>query len=583
MNQQQAQAQYDKAVRLHNQGKVHKAIQLYRKVLKSFPNLDGVHTNLGMALYQLGKFENAMRSLDKAIKINPTNLDAYRNRAATLMAMGRLDEAEKEYATLVKTQPDNANFAYNYGFLLYQRGKGEESEKQFLNALKAEPQFAQAHYNLGYLYVEQKRFAEAENCFRKAIAAKPDYAVAYLNLANLEADQGKLEAALRNYQLAVEVQPDFVMGLNGLARAHYEMGNAAKALSYADQALALDAKDPNSWVMKGNALSALGDEEGAKAAFAKALEIDPDHVVGKQNLARSVSRDIPSWHFTMLADEARNKAYRKAIESAVKEGDRVLDIGTGSGLLAMMAARTGAHEVVGCEMVGELASVAKEVIAANGYSDRIRVISANSNTIKVGEELPEQADVLVSEILDAAVIGEGVLPSHRHAVDSLLKPNGKVIPARAECYVQLVALPGTRSAWPVGEVEGFDLSGMQRFQRLDQAQVVHLAREDWDGLTEVSPLWQVDFARVPRAVTEEDPETWPLELTGTADGSAHAVVLWFDLWVDDETMVSTKPGGDLRHWGQSVYYFPEDVAVKAGGKVKIQVTRGEMTWKFAVT
>ncbi len=580
MNPQQAQASYDRAIRLHQQGKLVQAIQLYRKVIKAFPKLDAVHTNLGMALYQNGFPDQALRTLDTAIQLNPTNIDAYRNRAATLISLDRNEEAAEIYDTLVKSQPDDATLAYNYASLLFQMGKNAESERQFLSAIRADPELAQAHYNLGYLYLQEGRKAEAEDAFRKAVGVKPDYAAAYLNLGNLESEEGRIEAALANYLLAVEVQPDYVPALNGLAKAYYEMDQVEEGLEVAEKATCLDPQNADSWVMKGNALSAMGRENDGRDAFEKALDINPKHELARQNLARSVSHAIPGWHFTMLADRSRNAAYRKAIEGKIKEGDLVLDIGTGSGLLAMMAARAGASKVLGCEMVTELATVAGDLIWQNGYEEQIRVINRHSGTIRIGKDLPEKADVLVSEILDAAVIGEGVLPSHRHAVKELLKPGGVVIPARIECFVQLIALPELRVAWPVGEVEGFDLSGMQHFQRVEQGQVKHLGGEEYYPLSPVTPLWELDLAKIPNAVSEDHPETWTLSLEGQKDGAAHALAFWFDLWVDEETMVSSKPGGDLKHWGQTVYFFAEDIPVKKGEEVKVKVFRGELSWRF---
>lgn len=580
MNPQQAQSNYDKAIRLHQQGKLVKAIQLYRKVLKTFPKLDAVHTNLGMALYQYGQHDQALQALDKAIKINPTNMDAYRNRAATLMALDQNDQAAEIYEMLVKSLPDDANMAYNYANLLFQMGDVEGAERMFLQAIKSNSQLAPAHYNLGFLYMKDGRSPEAEASFRKAIGIKPDYASAYLNLGNLEADQGKLDSALTNFKLAVEVEPENALALNGLAKAYCDLGKGEEALVEAEKSIALDPGIADSWIFMGNALSLIGKEGKAKKAFEKALEIDPDHPIAWQNLARSVSWNVPSWHFTMLADDARNVAYRNAIEANITEGDLVLDIGTGSGLLSMMAARAGAGKVVGCEVVNDLAVVAKRVIAKNGYADKIDVVNKYSGTIKVGEELPEKADLLVSEILDGAVIGEGVLASHRHAMKELVKPGGKVIPARTQCYLQLIDLPNRRPTWPIKEIEGFDLSEMGEFQRLDQAQIMHLGNEDSLGLSEVHALWNLDLANIPNAVSDDAPETWIITLTGTEKGVAHAVALWFDLWVDKKTMVSTEPGGELKHWGQSVYFFPKDIEVEAGQKIQIKVMRGETAWRF---
>ena len=54
-------------------------------------------------------------------------------------------------------------------------------------------------------------------------------------------------------------------------------------------------------------------------------------------------------HQGMCADAVRNQAYRRALEAAVREQSVVLDVGTGTGLLARYAARAGARRVYAIE------------------------------------------------------------------------------------------------------------------------------------------------------------------------------------------------------------------------------------------
>lgn len=64
----------------------------------------------------------------------------------------------------------------------------------------------------------------------------------------------------------------------------------------------------------------------------------------------ALSAGIPKCHFRIVRDGVRNPAYDDALPRAVKPALRVLDIGAGTGLVAMMAARAGARDVVTCEM-----------------------------------------------------------------------------------------------------------------------------------------------------------------------------------------------------------------------------------------
>lgn len=102
--------------------------------------------------------------------------------------------------------------------------------------------------------------------------------------------------------------------------------------------------------------SGLGDK--AVAFVRRALGTRPDPLL-RQLAGIILAANVPKFHRSMLLDSRRNAAYREAIEQTVA-GRRVLDVGTGSGLLAMMAARAGATQVYACEANPMLAATARE-------------------------------------------------------------------------------------------------------------------------------------------------------------------------------------------------------------------------------
>jgi type III protein arginine methyltransferase len=121
------------------------------------------------------------------------------------------------------------------------------------------------------------------------------------------------------------------------------------------------------------ALFASGKSGLALSLLRKGRAEYPDDPMRQSIIAEASLLGIPVFHRGMLRDKARNLAYRQAIEATVA-GKRVLDIGTGSGLLAMMAAKAGAAHVYACESQPLLAATAREIVAANGFSDRITVL-----------------------------------------------------------------------------------------------------------------------------------------------------------------------------------------------------------------
>ena len=81
-------------------------------------------------------------------------------------------------------------------------------------------------------------------------------------------------------------------------------------------------------------------------------------------------------HRTMIRDRVRTEAFRRAIDSVVRPGDVVLDVGAGSGILSVFAARAGAARVYAVERT-TIAVLAQELAAANGVADIVEVIQGD--------------------------------------------------------------------------------------------------------------------------------------------------------------------------------------------------------------
>lgn len=173
---------------------------------------------------------------------------------------------------------------------------------------------------------------------------------------------------------------------------------------------------------------------------------------------------VAQFHVPMLRDAARNAAYRRAIERVVRPGMRVLEIGTGAGLLAMIAARAGAT-VVTCEENQTIAAAAADIIARNGLSDRITLIRKRSTALTIPEDLPEPADLVIHEIFGRTVFDEGVTAALSDARRRLLKPAALAVPPGARVRCMLVRAPKLPPPATLDQVEGFDLSGFELLAR----------------------------------------------------------------------------------------------------------------------
>ena len=99
-------------------------------------------------------------------------------------------------------------------------------------------------------------------------------------------------------------------------------------------------------------------------------------------------RDFPSWHFSMLNDQQRNRAIERAIADLRLAGKTVVEIGTGTGLIALLFARCGAKRVITCEMNRNMSTIARQIIGATPFNSRITVID-KSSTQAIAEGLIE--------------------------------------------------------------------------------------------------------------------------------------------------------------------------------------------------
>lgn len=277
---------------------------------------------------------------------------------------------------------------------------------------------------------------------------------------------------------------------------------------------------------------------------------------------------VPRWHFAMLNDRERNHAFVAALENRIEPGAHVLDIGSGTGLLAMVAARAGAGHVTTCEANPLLAEVAREVIARHGLSDRITVLPRHSTTLRVGHDLPRQVDLMVSEVVDCGLVGEGILPTLRHARRELVRPGGVIMPARGALFGQLVDSDAIRRLNHVEEACGFDVSAINSLATPGHFPV-RLATWPHRMLSDPAELLELDF-REEVAVDHLCRVTVPV----TDPGTAHGVVAWFRLELDTGISLCNAPDNSGSHWMQAFLPLPEPLEVAPGCVVEMDVHCG---------
>jgi precorrin-6B methylase 2 len=344
-------------------------------------------------------------------------------------------------------------------------------------------------------------------------------------------------------------------------------------------AIRLVDDEPDLHACLGRLLVRRGSLVDAVQSYQRAITLDPRHdsAAGLIEAKGLISQSIHRWHLPMLGDLVRNDAFQATIDAAIRPDDVVLDIGTGSGLLAMMAARAGARHVYACEMEPNLADLARLVIKANGFASRITVIPRKSTDIVAGRDIPERATLLVTETFDSLLIGEGAVESINHARKHLLAPDARVIPGAGTLRGQIVSAPRVKTLHPLTTLSGFDLSPFATHALEKQFYPITPEREDWTPLSPAFDLTRFDFtAPVP---TRRD---WTVPVTIEQSGRLQALMLWFDLHLDDATHLSSGPGSRLHHWNPVVFLFDAERTVTAGECVDLRCRMGDMVFHFVV-
>ena len=158
----------------------------------------------------------------------------------------------------------------------------------------------------------------------------------------------------------------------------------------------------------------------------------------------------------MIADSVRIGPYMQAIEAAVRPGNVVVDLGSGPGFFALIACRAGARRVYAIDL-DEIVQFGRHFATANSFTDRIEFLQGDSRQI----QLPERADVIVSDIRGALPFSGHSMVSLEDARQRFLVEGGTMIPQRDTLYAAIVESEKSyyeiRSPWQSSD-KGLDLS-----------------------------------------------------------------------------------------------------------------------------
>lgn len=262
----------------------------------------------------------------------------------------------------------------------------------------------------------------------------------------------------------------------------------------------------------------------------------------------------------MIKDPLRFPAYLEALRRTVKPGSVVLDMGTGPGIMALLACRFGARKVYAIEP-DPIIQVAREIAAGNGLAGRIEFIEGFSTHVS----LPERVDVIVSDLNGILPWFQQHLRSVADARQRFLAPGGVMIPKKEIVWLGVAesqpAYSEHTQPWEAGH--GFEMHAA-RDLAINTRQLVRLRSEDLLAAPQCGVV--LDFMQVEGPDSRAD-ATFVI----TRPGVGHGLLVWFDCALTDEIFFSNAPGCYRSGYGQTFFPWTRPVSLQSGDVVRLKL------------
>lgn len=270
-----------------------------------------------------------------------------------------------------------------------------------------------------------------------------------------------------------------------------------------------------------------------------------------------------SVHSLMLKDTPRMEAYFSAIQKSkdMIDGKIVIDVGSGTGILSMMCAKTcSPKHIYAIEANRYIAGVSRLIIEQNGLQDMITVINKPVEEVDISDwkHGSEKAGVIISEWMGFYLVHESMLESVLYARDFLCDPNPLILPSTCRIWAAVVSNEKFRheelECWgkPL-PYAGIDMSsiGMARASELTSAPQIEIL--DPSQLLSVPKIaFELNLETMDRLAYPCTPMKTDMCLPIQTEGVFSSIGIWFDVsFKNTDVVLETSPFHPPTHWKQT--------------------------------
>jgi tetratricopeptide (TPR) repeat protein len=327
--------------------------------------------------------DKALLEATDALRLDPEDAAVHRALAVLYAGKGRTEEALQELRRAIVLQPSDDEAHKLLGQMLFDQGRREEGLSELKSAIALRPNYWAHHYALGVRHFDGGRYADAAAAFGRVIELQPDNARGFYMLGTVFLASGDTTRAIANLRRAIALGHESAYYTN-LGEALTLQQKYADAASAFEEAARLAPKSPSKYRNLGDVYQRLGDEQKARQAYMRAVELCQEQLVTNPTDARTMSMLA-----VYEAKLGRRTAAVRHADEAVKLNSAMADVGYRRAVVLALSGRadeslTALEQAISLGYSRKLASADEDLTTLRARVGFQRVMADARNVLKEG-------------------------------------------------------------------------------------------------------------------------------------------------------------------------------------------------------